>query len=587
MPDLPPCVEAGGRVTEYPIFRRDDGTILPPPRPPRLEDVPSFKKGDPKWHEFRQRSLDDLYWFAAFVLGYGEQVPMKPDVHGLMCKFVEKRTGHATLDTRRYRKIEVPREVGKTTCITQGYPIQRICGNPEVSIMLANEKEQTAKDMLSAIKWQFENNELLRALFPEVIPDDLNDTTWSATRIICKRGTGRKEPTVFVIGVGGTVTGMHPDIIIVDDAISRDAMENARAGAWQIMHATNRWINQLDPLVNKGARPFPEIIFIGTRWWHGDCYEHVETAFGYGAEPQYVGLRMRMPDTSVQVLPQTTAYVVGDLAVFRRSAIEDGRSIFPEKWSLEDLAKIRLRDPALFACNYMNQPADEVTATFKQDWLKPLVWLDEDQFYITDETAKKLVLRIRDLDRLILVDPGGFGERVVESRARAAAVCVGDDFRGHKFFLGCYSEQDTYLACIRKIIDWCHKYGPRKIYVERAGQQAAFAQLIRVEIQSAGLNVPVDDVTLKPGGTHKDVRILEIEPYFQRGEIYTGTGSEFHEFKTQYAQFPRSARKDVLDILGHWPKVMRKSPLANQNRPEVRRANELALYHSRRNWRSA
>jgi hypothetical protein len=570
-------------MTDYPLLRDEFGNPLPPPSPPKLADIPRFQQGDKTWTDYRKRSLEDLYWFAAFVLGYGEQIPMKPDVHGLMCKFVEKTTGHAGLDACKYRKIEVPREVGKTTCITQGYPIQRICRDRNVSILIANEKEGTAKDMLSAIKWQFESNEFLRALFPEVIPDDLNDTTWSATRITVKRDSGRKEPTIFVIGVGGTVTGMHPDVIIVDDAISREAMENARAGAWQIMHAVNRWINQLDPLVNKGAKPFPEIIFIGTRWWHGDCYEHIETAFGYGEPHREVNLRLRLPDGSLQHLLPGAVYVIGDLAVFRRPAIENGRSIFPEKWSLEDLAKIRLRDPALFACNYMNEPSDDVTATFKQDWIKPLVWLDDTQFYVTDETAKKLVLRLQDIDKIILVDPGGFGERVVESRARAAAICVGDDFNNHKFFLDCYSEQDTYLACIRHIVDWCSKYEPRKIYVERAGQQAAFAQLIRVELDKAGLNVPVDDVTIKPGNTNKDVRILEIEPYFQRGEMFVGTGPAFMEFKMQYQQYPRSARKDVLDILGHWPKVMRRAKTNGTKSVEQRRAKELADYHAKRN----
>lgn len=557
------------------------------PHPPKLADLPSFEQGDLQWHAYRKRCLTDLFWFDAFVLGYGEQVPMRQDVHELMCRFVEKTTGHALLDTRKNRKIEVPREVGKTTCITQGYPIQRICGDCNVSIMLCNEKEQTAKDMLSAIKWQFENNELLRALFPELIPDDLNDTTWSAARIIVKRTSGRKEPTIFCVGVGGTATGMHPDIIIVDDAISREAMENARAGSWQIMHQINRWINQLEPIVNKGAKPFPEMIFIGTRWWHGDCYEHIETAFGYGEPPQYVNLRLHLSDGRVQSLPTKAVYVTGDLAVFRRQAIEDGKTIFPDKWSLDDLAKIRMRDAALFACNYMNEPSDDVTATFKQDWLLPIVWLDDTQFYITDGTAKKVVTRLRDLDRLLLVDPGGFGERVVENRARAAAVLVGDDFQGHKFFLDCYSEQDTFLAAIRKIVGWCSKYDPRKVFVERAGQQAAFASLLRLELKNAGLSTVVDDTTLKASGDNKDVRILEMEPYFQRGEVFVGTGPSFHEFRTQYSQYPRAARKDILDILGYWPRLMRKHSTSQQN-PDQRRATELAAYRGRRRaWRGA
>src|SRR5205085_1634232 len=82
-----------------------------------------------------KRALTDLYWFCANVLGYAQRVPMREPTHLLLCKFVEKRTGHAALDQARYRKIEMPRETGKTTLVTQGYVIQRVCANPDISIL--------------------------------------------------------------------------------------------------------------------------------------------------------------------------------------------------------------------------------------------------------------------------------------------------------------------------------------------------------------------------------------------------------------------------------------------------------------------
>lgn len=531
----------------------------------------------------RARALSDLYYFNAAILGYKDKIPMREGPHLLLCKFVEKRTGHQVLDTARFRKIEMPRETGKSTLITQGYAIQRICQNRNVAILIINEKELLARDFLAGIKWHFENNDLLRALFPEIIPRDFGDTTWSGTRIVVNRTSGRPDPTVDVAGVGGSVTGKHPDLIICDDIISREAMENARAGAWQIMHQTNRWIHQLEPIVNKSADPFPEILFVGTRWWHNDSYEHIEEAYGLGEPPHKVLLRAPLPDGTVQ---QVEAYRKGDIAIFRRAAIEDGRSIFPEKWSLDDLAKMRMRDPALFAANYMNRPADDVTATFKSEWIKHFIWLDSDQFYFSDAEAKKQVRQLRDLDKIIIVDPGGFQERVAEDRARAAAAVLGDDLKGSYFFLDCYSERDTYIAAIREIVNLAQKYSPRKIYVERAGAQAAFAELLRREIRSAlGDNGPVvDDTTLKPstaaGGANKELRILEMEPYFQRGQVYVGTGPNFHEFQNQYSTFPRAARVDVIDLLGYWPRLMKKMAIASQSQQQ-RQQQELATWRTR------
>src|SRR2546428_8960835 len=91
--------------------------------------------------QWRDRSLRDLMWFAGVVLNYGDRVPIREGPHALFCKFVEKRTGHKALDGARYRKIEMPRETGKTTLVTQAYTIQRICANPEIAILIANEKE--------------------------------------------------------------------------------------------------------------------------------------------------------------------------------------------------------------------------------------------------------------------------------------------------------------------------------------------------------------------------------------------------------------------------------------------------------------
>jgi hypothetical protein len=54
-----------------------------------------------------------------------------------------------------------------------------------------------------------------------------------------------------------------------------------------------------------------------------------------------------------------------------------------------------------------------------------------------------------------------------------------------------------------------------------------------------------------------------MEPYFQRGEIYCGSSAAFGEFKTQYQQFPRAQRLDVMDVLGYWPRLMRKSGAAS------------------------
>lgn len=541
-----------------------------------------FQPGDDRWKALRKKALNDLEWFCDVVLGYGPLIPMKPSVHRVFCRMLERKTGHPDLDTAPIRLFLMPREAGKTTIGTQGYTIQSLCRDPDRSILLCNEKEANAAKFLLSIKGEFQSNDLLRALFPEIIPPDFGKVRWSATELDVARQTRRKEPSCFVTGVGGTVTGMHPDEVICDDIISLDAMQNAKTGARQVLNAVNDWLHTLPALVNKNARP-NGITLIGTHWLAQDCYDHAEEYFGHGEKATTYTIRCPLDDGTVQTL---TATRTGDIAVFVRSAVEDGRSIFPEKWTLEDLARMRMADPVLFAANYMNKPSDELTSDFKESWLKTFQWTDGDAVTFVDPVGKQRVLPLLDLDRVVLVDPGGFGTTVTGDRMRAAMILTGTTSDGLHLCLRNYCEKDSYLTAIRIAVDWGRRYRPRRFVVEQTAQQQAFLELLRRELAAAGVMAAVEPIT--PRNQAKEQRILELEPFFQQGRMYIGTGPEWLEFRQQYSQFPRAARRDLLDALAYGPVVWRKTSLQNQSH-EQRHRTELAQLAQKRNatiqWR--
>lgn len=520
----------------------------------------TIQPNSPEWFALRKRAITDLYWFADIVLGYGQLVPMTPHTHYAMCRFAEHRTGIPALDEAHYRMVSVPRGVGKTTLITRARSIQLALANPDIAILIANERQENANAFLAEIKSHFEGNDFLRALFPERMPGDfLRD--WSAERALLPRGQARVEPTFMTIGVGGTITGMHPDVIICDDVISREAMENARAGSWQIMERTNRWINQLRPLLNLNY-PAYEIFVVGTRWWQGDSYEHIERSFGYGETEQKFLLKTRLADGSTQTLP---AFRRGDLAIFRRAIIEDGVCIFPEKYSLDDLAKIRVADELLYAANFMNNPTDQLIATFKANWLRYFSYDTPRQVHFVDRDGKDRYVLTDDLDCVLSVDPA-FAEG--EGRSRAALVLTGSTDDGHRLLLVADAKKGGAEALTQDIVALCTTWKPRKLLIERAGQQAAFILYVRQALEKARLFTPIVEVT--PGGRKKDVRIMTLEPYFQRGIIYVQR--EQHDFLNEYTGFPRTEFKDLLDALSYQPPEWRNptnagldgSPLAEQ-----------------------
>src|SRR5256885_10586508 len=135
----------------------------------------NFRQGDERWTEYRARAQNDLYFLASVVWGYGELVPMTIGAHGLLCKFIERQTGVPALDTAKYRKIELGRGWGKST-VARAYAMQRLLRDPNTAILLANEREQTAADFLAEIKSHFESNAFFRALFPDIVPENVKHT---------------------------------------------------------------------------------------------------------------------------------------------------------------------------------------------------------------------------------------------------------------------------------------------------------------------------------------------------------------------------------------------------------------------------
>src|SRR3989442_12921880 len=129
-----------------------------------------LKSDSPEWLKRRKRALGDLFFFASNVLGYANYFPLDPDTHLLLCRFLERRTGQADIDCAPIQKCEMPRGTGKTSLGTVARAIQMACANPNISILIANEKAETAESFLATIKSQFETNDQLRTLFPEVVP---------------------------------------------------------------------------------------------------------------------------------------------------------------------------------------------------------------------------------------------------------------------------------------------------------------------------------------------------------------------------------------------------------------------------------
>lgn len=501
-------------------------------------------QGSSEWHALRKRFCEDLFWACDVVLGFGQVVPMTERAHLSMCRFAERRTGHPELDNKWARLIKVPRSVGKSTMVTQGYAIQMAMKHPDIAILICNETERGASKFLAAIKSQFTDNDFLRALFPDRIPllPEKDCKKWSETEVILPRDTSRQESTFSAIGVGGSITGQHPDLAIVDDMFSDEAMENARIGSFIIFEKVNHWISRLRPLVN-AKEPWHGILWCGTPWWEGDSYEFVLKAFGYGEEKKLFRVKHPYNQGTVEV----ECCAVGDLSIYNRPILEHGTSYFPERWPDERLAKMRLDDPLLFAANMMLDPTAPEVVVFKPQWRRYYEWVGGRQIHYRDQTLKDCYVLVDDLDVVVSIDPA-FTEHGTQSSFQAI-IATGGTGEGLRLILKAQATRQSMEGFISDIVATCKEYKPRKLLLERAGQQISFIMDVKAALNAANVHVSVEDVA--PGGKSPDLRIATLETFFERGQI---VGHRDHEaFWREYDGFPRSKFKDLLVALAYQP----------------------------------
>lgn len=152
----------------------------------------------------------------------------------------------------------------KSTIITFGLSLQDILashgedpepryGGREVTIGILSFNRPTAKSFLRQIKREMEDNDDLKALFPDILWEKpgYQAPKWSEDDgLVVKRKTNPKEATVEASGlVDGMPTGKHFFILVYDDVVTRESvytpdMIDKTTSAWELssnLSTENGW----------------------------------------------------------------------------------------------------------------------------------------------------------------------------------------------------------------------------------------------------------------------------------------------------------------------------------------------------------
>ena len=467
----------------------------------------------------RYRATHETFYLAYNILGFDK---LTVATHGPLCKF---------LDTCHYKRrlIQHPRSTFKTTITTVTKRLQDYLIDDTVRILIVGNSDTNARKHLGKIKLQLEKNRLLRFLFPERFWDDTAEATeWSQKALYCPTKAVHGEPTFDTGGATSAIVSRHYDIINADDIIGEE-----EAYSEVEMDRITEWSTGLEslfvPPVDQRQLDMPS-----TYWRKDDVYAFLEEFYGKGEEPVRTG---------------PYSYVRGNLAVFRRGAIENGVSIFPEGLPMEFLQRLQEHNPERYAAQYANNPLSSSLTTFRPEYRKWYNVNPHNEWVITVRHEKDEIefIRVESLYRVSLCDPHAGGSKRKFKSTRAAVITTGVDARRQRIFiLDCWIKKAPTNELVDEILRQNEKWHPEVFSIEANGLQKMLKYWIdeRVE-RDYRQSVPYEPY-MPQGDKEGEFRIGGLQPLYRAGQIYHGHG--MLELEEEYLSYPRGLR-DGLDCL--------------------------------------
>lgn len=234
------------------------------------------------------------------------------------------------------------RDMGKSTLVSNFYPIEQAISKPGIQILIISYSEGQVMRIITGIKDLLENRDMLMSL----VPEDGED--WSKSALRFKNGSKINSLTFGTSGRGG-----HYDLIIIDDPVKDYSGMDPE-------HQEDYFLRAIIPM----ARPDAQIIVTGT----------------------YV-----YPDDLIERIKRNKAY-----PTFEYPAINsDGEPLWPARWSLKKLQARRLEVGEYgFRREYLLEAIDPEAQFFKRSMF---------QFYDPNNLPERMS-RVGSVDPAITTD---------------------------------------------------------------------------------------------------------------------------------------------------------------------------------------
>jgi phage terminase large subunit-like protein len=472
----------------------------------------------------RRLAQSDLFFLLAYVLG-------RPDVNR---DWIFERCCEVQAAPNGYLDLW-GREHFKSSIITFGLTIQDILNDPEITVGLFSYSRPIAKAFLRQIRTEFESNEMLRSLFPDILwaNPHRDASKWSEDDgIIVRRKGNPKESTVEAWGlVDSAPVSKHFKLMVYDDVVTGESVGTPE----MISKTTTAWERSLALSTEGGS-----VRYIGTRWHYADTY---------------------------RVILERKAAIER-----RHAATVDGTAGGePVLFSRERLTETRQRmGPYTFAAQFLLDPAAERDQAFHDDWLR---YFDPNE----GDTA--------EMHKYFLVDPASSKKKGSDY---TVIVVIGLGADQNYYLLDAVRDRLNLTERCAALLTLHRKWRPVRVGFERYGM---LSDIEYVHEKQRLENYRFEIIELG-GKLSKEDRIKRMIPIFESGRFYLPTslwrvtleGKRVDLVTTfieeEYKPFPVAVHDDFFDAISRicdaevratWPYAEAKKVIDRYALPRSRR----------------
>jgi len=237
--------------------------------------------------------------------------------------------------------------------------------------------------------------------------------------------------------------------------------------------------------------------------------------------------------------------------VFFHSAVEDGKALWPEQWSVKALNAKKeelesINRLSVFYREYQCEVVGDEDQLFKEEYIQ---WWDgrleegDEDHHILSITEKNGV-KYKDPIKLPVfvfmgVDPASSTKQTADY---STIVSIAVDADNNRYVLPYYRKHAKPMALAGAILSQHKMYNPKRTHIESVGYQEMLRDYLRnQERYIAGLEKKINP------RTSKSSRLETMEPYFFKKSVFLKKGME--ELRSELLMYPRGKHDDLLDGL--------------------------------------